>query len=73
MSFSPAGIATAIEKHIPGFSIDYRPDYRQQIADSWPGSIDDRVARNDWGWKEEYDIERMTADMLKHIGSSGND
>jgi nucleoside-diphosphate-sugar epimerase len=70
MSFSPAGIATTIEKHIPGFSIDYRPDYRQQIADSWPGSIDDQVARNDWGWKEEYDIERMTADMLKHIGSS---
>ena len=73
MSFSPAGIATAIRKHISGFVVDYRPDYRQQIADSWPGSIDDRVARNDWGWKEEYDIERMTADMLKHIGSSGND
>ena len=69
MSFSPEQIASAIQKHIPDFRIGYQPDYRQQIADSWPGSIDDRVARNDWGWKEEYDLTRMTADMLKHIGN----
>jgi nucleoside-diphosphate-sugar epimerase len=73
MSFSPAMIATAIQKHIPDFRIGCKPDYRQQIADSWPGSIDDRVARNDWGWKEDYDIDRMTADMLKHLGSSRKD
>jgi nucleoside-diphosphate-sugar epimerase len=67
MSFSPGEIGAAIAKHIPGFTMDYKPDYRQQIADSWPGSIDDSVARNDWGWKEEYDLERMTEDMLSHI------
>ncbi|RYD94346.1 MAG: NAD-dependent epimerase/dehydratase family protein, partial [Sphingobacteriales bacterium] len=64
MSFSPKEIATEIKKHIPGFTIDYKPDYRQAIADSWPQSIDDSVARADWGWKEEYDLARMTEDML---------
>ena len=67
MSFSPKEIASEIEKHIPGFSISYKPDYRQAIADSWPQSIDDAVARNDWGWKEEYDLERMTKDMLENL------
>ncbi|MBK7434638.1 MAG: NAD-dependent epimerase/dehydratase family protein [Chitinophagaceae bacterium] len=67
MSFSPKEIAMAIQKHIPGFSISYQPDYRQAIADSWPQSIDDSVARNDWGWKEEFDLERMTGDMLENL------
>ena len=67
MSFSPKEIAAAIKKHIPEFSISYKPDYRQQIADSWPQSIDDRVARNDWGWKEDYDLEKMTKDMLDNL------
>lgn len=67
MSFSPKEIAGAIKKHIPEFSISYQPDYRQQIADSWPQSIDDSTAREDWGWKHEYDLERMTADMLENL------
>jgi nucleoside-diphosphate-sugar epimerase len=68
MSFSPKEIADSIRKHIPEFSIDYKPDYRQQIANSWPQSIDDGAARSDWGWKEEYDLEKMTADMLMNLG-----
>ena len=67
MSFSPKEIAAAIQKHIPGFSISYQPDYRQPIADSWPKSIDDSVARKDWGWKEEFALDAMTEDMLKNI------
>lgn len=67
MSFSPKEIAAAIQTHIPEFTISYAPDYRQQIADSWPQSIDDQVARNDWGWKEEYDLAAMTADMLSNL------
>ena len=67
MSFSPKEIAAEIEKHIPGFSISYKPDYRQAIADSWPQSIDDTVARNDWGWKEEFALERMVKDMFDNL------
>lgn len=67
ISFSPKEIAAEIKKHIPDFTIDYKPDYRQQIADSWPQSIDDSVARKDWGWKHEYDLARMTSDMLNNL------
>lgn len=67
MSFSPREIAAEIKKHIPDFSISYEPDYRQTIANSWPQSIDDSVARKDWGWKEEYTLERMTKDMLDNL------
>jgi nucleoside-diphosphate-sugar epimerase len=67
MSFSPKEIAAAIQKHIPDFAISYKPDYRQNIANSWPQSIDDTVARNDWGWKHEYDLDKMTADMLANL------
>ncbi|MBK7560209.1 MAG: NAD-dependent epimerase/dehydratase family protein [Chitinophagaceae bacterium] len=67
MSFSPENIATEIKKHIPDFSISYKPDYRQTIAEGWPQSIDDSVARKDWGWKEEYDLAGMTKDMLKNL------
>src|SRR5436190_17801638 len=67
MSFSPKEISAEIKKHIPDFSITYKPDYRQNIANSWPQSIDDSVARRDWGWKEEYDLERMTSDMLENL------
>lgn len=67
MSFSPKEIAAGIQKHIPEFIIKYAPDYRQAIADSWPQSIDDSVARNDWGWKEEYDLEAMIKDMLENL------
>ncbi|MBK9484748.1 MAG: NAD-dependent epimerase/dehydratase family protein [Chitinophagaceae bacterium] len=67
MSFSPKEIAAEIKNHIPDFSISYKPDYRQAIADSWPQSIDDAVARKDWGWKEEFDLERMTKDMFDNL------
>ncbi len=67
MSFSPKEISEEIKKHMPGFSIDYEPDSRQKIADSWPKSIDDSRAQNDWGWKPEYDISRMTEDMLENL------
>jgi len=67
MSFSPKEIAAEIKKHIPDFSISYKPDYRQQIANSWPQSIDDTVARNDWGWKEDFDLAKMTKDMLENL------
>lgn len=67
MSFSPKDIAQEIRRHIPEFEITYKPDYRQAIADSWPQSIDDTVARNDWGWKHEYDLARMTGDMMLNL------
>ncbi|MBN8687943.1 MAG: NAD-dependent epimerase/dehydratase family protein [Chitinophagales bacterium] len=67
MSFSPREIAAEIAKQVPGFSITYKPDYRQAIADSWPQSIDDSVAREDWGWKEEYDLPAMTSEMLHQL------
>jgi nucleoside-diphosphate-sugar epimerase len=68
MSFSPKEIGAEVKKHIPDFKISYKPDYRQAIANSWPQSIDDSVARNDWGWKEEYDLSAMTSDMFANLG-----
>jgi nucleoside-diphosphate-sugar epimerase len=67
ISFSPEEIASEIKKHIPEFRMNYNPDYRQAIANSWPQSIDDSVARNDWGWKHEYDLAAMTTDMLENL------
>ncbi|HNP97638.1 MAG TPA: NAD-dependent epimerase/dehydratase family protein, partial [Bacteroidia bacterium] len=67
MSFTPKQLSEEIRKHIPDFTITYKPDVRQQYADSWPQSIDDSVARTDWGWKHEYDLAKMTKDMLEHI------
>jgi nucleoside-diphosphate-sugar epimerase len=67
MSFTPAELAAEIKKHIPDFKISYAPDVRQQYADSWPQSIDDSVARKDWGWKNDFDLKKMTEDMLHHI------
>jgi nucleoside-diphosphate-sugar epimerase len=67
ISFTPKELAAEIKKHIPHFSITYHPDFRQQIADSWPASIDDSEARKDWGWKHKYDLSLMTDIMLKEI------
>jgi len=67
MSFSPKEITAAIQKHIPDFTIDYNPDFRQAIADGWPKSIDDAAARTDWGWKNDFDLDSMSADMLKNL------
>jgi nucleoside-diphosphate-sugar epimerase len=67
MSFSPGELAAEIRKHIKTFKITYSPDSRQKIADSWPKSIDDSAARRDWGWRPEYDLERMVAEMLDRL------
>ncbi|HTF04477.1 MAG TPA: NAD-dependent epimerase/dehydratase family protein [Bacteroidia bacterium] len=67
MSFSPEDIAASIRAFIPEFQLSYAPDFRQQIADSWPKSINDREAREHWGWKPEYDLEAMTKDMLVNL------
>lgn len=67
MSFSPKEIGAEIKKHLPDFTITYEPDYRQQIAESWPQSIDDSVATKDWGWKPKYDLAAMTSDMIKNL------
>ncbi len=67
ISFSPEEIAAEIKRHIPEFTTRYAPDYRQNIANSWPQSIDDSRAREDWGWQPEYDLAAMTADMLQNL------
>jgi nucleoside-diphosphate-sugar epimerase len=67
MSFSPKEVAAEIKKHIPEFEMIYKADYRQTIADSWPQSIDDTVARKNWGWKEEYNLPAMVKDMLDNL------
>lgn len=67
MSFSPKEVYASICKHYPDFKIVYKPDFRQAIAESWPQSIDDSLARAHWGWKPKYDLDAMTADMLKHL------
>jgi len=66
-SFSAGELAAEIKKYIPGFRCDYKPDFRQRIADSWPMSIDDSVARKEWGWKPRYDLAAMTKDMIEKL------
>ena len=67
ISFTPEELFREIEKHINSFKISYKPDFRQKIADSWPDSIDDTIARKDWDWKPEYNLERMVKVMLENI------
>jgi nucleoside-diphosphate-sugar epimerase len=64
MSFSAGELAAEIKKHIPGFTVTYEPDYRQAIAESWPETIDDSASREEWGWRPDYDLAKMTADMI---------
>jgi nucleoside-diphosphate-sugar epimerase len=67
VSFSPKEIAYEISKHIANFEISYNIDYRQDIADSWPSSINDFNAQQDWGWRKKYDLENITKDMIKNL------
>ncbi|MEA1993826.1 MAG: NAD-dependent epimerase/dehydratase family protein [Euryarchaeota archaeon] len=67
MSFSAEELAESIKEHIPEFTCEYEPDYRQEIADSWPMSLDDSAAREEWNWEPEYDLPAMTADMLETL------
>ena len=67
LSFNPQELAASIQKHIPDFTINYKPDFRQAIADSWPASIDDAVARKDWGWQHTIDLDKMTKVMIDNL------
>lgn len=67
MSFTPKEIASEIKKHIPDFEISYQPDFRQQIADGWPQSIDDSKAREDWNWQHQFDLASMTKDIILNL------
>jgi nucleoside-diphosphate-sugar epimerase len=67
MRFNPLEIAESIKKHIPNFEIDFNPDFRQAIADSWPKSINDDEARQHWGWSPDYDLQSMTDDMILNL------
>ena len=67
ISFSVEELANEIKKHIPDFKINYKPDFRQEIADSWPKTIDDSLARKEWGWNPQYDLKMMTKDMIEKL------
>ncbi|MGB9757289.1 MAG: NAD-dependent epimerase/dehydratase family protein [Candidatus Bipolaricaulaceae bacterium] len=67
LSFSAEELAKEIQKRVPGFRVEYKPDFRQAIADSWPRTIDDSAARADWGWKPDYDLPKMVEAMLKAL------
>ena len=72
ISFTPKQIAESIKKQLPEFSISYKPDFRQAIADSWPSSIDDNIARKDWNWKHRFDLDNMTNEMLTQLKKKYN-
>ena len=67
MSFSPKELFESIKKYKKNFDIEYNPDYRQKIADTWPESIDDSYARNDWGWKESFNLDKMTKEIILNL------
>ena len=67
MNFTPKELASAIHQHLPHFTMTYKTDYRQAIADSWPDSIDDTKAREDWGWLPNYNLSKMTKDILENL------
>lgn len=67
VSYAPEDVGASIQKHLPDFELTYEPDFRQAIADSWPNSIDDSVARRDWGWTHKFDLDAITEVMLKNL------
>jgi nucleoside-diphosphate-sugar epimerase len=67
MSFTPSEVARSIKGQIQDFEIEYQPDFRQDIADSWPSSIDDSQAQSDWGWRPRFDLEKTTEEMLRNL------
>ncbi len=67
MSFTAAELAQSIKKYIPDFEVTYEPDYHQAIADSWPNSVDDSAARQEWNWSPSFNLDSMTRDMLEEI------
>lgn len=67
ISFTPKTLSEEIRKHIPTFQISYQPDFRQEIADSWPNSIDDTAAQNDWKWKLKFDLVNIVREMIEHV------
>ena len=68
ISFTPRDLAASIRRRVPEFTIDYKPDFRQAIADTWPQRLDDSAARRDWGWRPMYDVDAMTDDMFDALG-----
>lgn len=70
ISFTPKTLSEEIKKHLPNFQISYQPDFRQEIADSWPNSIDDSAAQNDWNWKLKFDLSNMVKEMIEHVDVS---
>jgi nucleoside-diphosphate-sugar epimerase len=72
ITFTPKEIAASIQKYIPDFKITYKPDFRQEIADSWPQSINDNEARQDWNWQHDYDLDAITKEMLEQLGKKYN-
>ncbi|MGB1307307.1 MAG: NAD-dependent epimerase/dehydratase family protein [Oceanihabitans sp.] len=70
ISFTPKQIAESIQKHIPEFTINYKPDFRQAIADTWPKSIDDTTAQQDWNWKYNYNLDAITKEMLSQLAEN---
>eukprot|EP01061_Rhynchopus_euleeides_P017217 TRINITY_DN28670_c2_g1_i3.p1 TRINITY_DN28670_c2_g1~~TRINITY_DN28670_c2_g1_i3.p1 ORF type:complete len:361 (+),score=150.86 TRINITY_DN28670_c2_g1_i3:46-1083(+) len=67
LSFTPLQLEMAIKKHLPNFTVEYKPDFRQDIASTWPNSLDDSLAREHWGWTPEYDLDAMVVDMLTKV------
>ena len=67
LAFTPAQLARAVQRAVPGFEVAFEPDFRQEIADTWPRQLDDSAARRDWGWAPDWDLEAMTADMLERL------
>ena len=69
VSFTPKELEKQIKIYFPNFSVKFKPDYRQKIADSWPDSIDDQEAKADWGWKAKFNLEKLTSEMFKNLSN----